>query len=340
MHTRKPGPQGLVFGGIMAGLMLVFALVPFLSIFIPIPLVLTYLRYGGRTAILTSVVATLMTAMFKGPIQAFLLTVPAGILPGLVFGYGLHRKLRPMTIGLIAVAVFFVGYAADYVVTRAAVLDGRDPFVVALESEQGKAYLDRMITSMEGLIEGQVPRNDNEVQVIERQRAMLSELRADPVGLTWTLLPMAVFLSGVGAAWINYMLCRWILPRFGHEVPAPTPFSHFTLPTWLVWTFALASLGSGYMNRSLLDAPWWVKVIFNVLPPLMFIFMGVGLAALYGYLRIKRGMSKPAAMGLALLPMLFGGQGTQLYVIGAMWDTIFDFRGLGHGMWKRPQENP
>ncbi|HWH72464.1 MAG TPA: DUF2232 domain-containing protein, partial [Candidatus Sulfotelmatobacter sp.] len=126
----------------MAGILLVCALVPFLSIFLPIPLVLVYVRYGGRTAVLTAVVSALLTAMFKGPIQAFLITVPSGILPGLVFGLGFRRKLKPLVIGLLAVAVFFGGFAAEYMVTRVAILGGQDPFENALQSTEGRQMLD------------------------------------------------------------------------------------------------------------------------------------------------------------------------------------------------------
>ena len=28
----------------------------------------------------------------------------------------------------------------------------------------------------------------------------------------------------------------------------------------------------------------------------------------------------------------------QLLVLLAMWDTVFDVRGLGHGLWKRTEE--
>jgi uncharacterized protein YybS (DUF2232 family) len=322
----------------MAGLVVVCALVPFLSLFIPIPLVLAYVRYGGKVAALTAVVSGLLTAMFVGPVQAFLLTVPAGILPGLIFGYGFRRKLKPITIGLLAVAVFFLGFAAEYVVTRAAVLGGRDPFVVALESPQGKEVIDKMLSAMDQFTQAQGAAGNAQA---EQFKNMIAEYQKDPIAFTWSVLPMGLFMVGAVSTWINYLLCRWILPRFGHEVPRPSPFSELRLPTWTVWLFAVLMFGSAYIGSSVLNAPWWAKVLLNISGPLMYIFILAGVASVYGYLRRKQNMAKGSAAMLSLVPVLFGGFGLQLYVLVAMWDTIFDFRGLGHGVLRRrPDETP
>lgn len=338
MHQRSSGVRGLVFGGIMAGLVLVCALIPPLGLFMPIPLVLAYVRYGGRVAALTGVVSGLLAVMFKGPVNAFLLTVPGGILPGLAFGYGFRHRLRPLMIGVIAVLVFVVSYASEYAVMRVALFDGRDPVVVAAESDKAKQMINQYFEAMDQVMALTVPRTEAERAAKEQQVALFAEMRRDPVGLVWALLPASLVLMGAITAWWNYLLCRWILPRFGHEVPAPLPFSQFRLPTWVVWVFALGSFGTAYLGKTLLNAPWWVKLAVNVMTPLQLVFMLAGMAVAYGYLRLKMNVTKPAAVALTVVLLLLPGVGIQLYMILAMWDTIFDFRGLGHGLWKRPEE--
>ena len=98
MESRSTRVQGLVFGGLMAAMTVVFSLVPGLSVLMPIPLVLAYVRYGGRIAVMTATAATLFTMAFTGVVSA-ILAIPAGILPGLVFGMGFRRKWKPLTIG-------------------------------------------------------------------------------------------------------------------------------------------------------------------------------------------------------------------------------------------------
>lgn len=337
MHNRKYDVRGLVFGGIMAALAVVCALVPPLSLFMPIPLVLTYVRYGGRVATLTGAVAVLFSALFVGPIQAFLLTVPGGVLPGLVFGYGFARKMKPLTIGLLAVAVFFVSFGADYVVTRAALLGGRDPIAATLESPETQRLMDQYFTMYEKTITAQEPKSEADRQAVERALAQITEMRENMVGVFWALLPSALFLGGALTSWINYVLCRLILPRFGHQVPAPTPFGEFRLPVWLTWVMVILLFGTRYLGASLVNAPWWMQVLINLAGPLLYIFVLVGLAVAYGFLR-KRNISKPLSIMLTLLVLVMLGQwGMYVYVMLAMWDSLFDFRGLGHGLFKGPQ---
>ncbi|MBP2019482.1 hypothetical protein J2Z79_002921 [Symbiobacterium terraclitae] len=47
MQSRFTQTRGLVFGGLMAALIVVFSLVPVLSFLMPIPLVLAFVRYSG-----------------------------------------------------------------------------------------------------------------------------------------------------------------------------------------------------------------------------------------------------------------------------------------------------
>lgn len=340
MHNRSSGVKGLVFGGVMAAMVVVFALVPFLSIFLPIPLVLAYVRYGGRVALLTAVVAVLFSALFVGPVRAFLLMVPVGVLPGLMFGYGFRKKLTPLIIGLLAVVVFFLGQAANYTVTRTVVLGGRDPIVVALETPAIREQLDENLNGIEQLLKSQPAGTEQQKQAAAQMLTRFDEMRAHPVETFWLMLPSVVFVMGGMSAWLNYMLCRWILPRFGHAVPQPTPFREFRLPAWLTLGYAVLAWGGNYLTGSVLNAPWWVKLLTNISAPLMLIFVLVGMAVAYGFLRQKE-LSKPLAVGFTLAGLfLLGGMGMTVYMMLAMWDAIFDFRGLGHGLWKRPTETP
>lgn len=333
----------MVFGGIMAGLILLCALVPFLGIFMPVPLVLVYVRYGGKTAVMTAIVSALLTAMFAGPVQAFLLTVPMGILPGLAFGYGFRHKLRPLLIVVIATVVFFASWTANYAVTRALVLGGRDPIADMVETEPIKSTIDQFWGTIEQVGEQQQPANEQQAKAKADNLATIKQFRSNPTAMVWALLPSSLLLGGIFNTWINYMLCRATLPRFGHDVPAPTPFSRFTLPAWTSWVFVLSTAGSLYFARSLLDTTWWVKLILNVATPVQFIFFIYGLAVVYGYLRIRQNMGKASSMALSLAPMLLLGlTAPQMYAMVGVADTVFDLRGLGHGIWKTrpPEETP
>lgn len=335
MQNRKYDARGLVFGGLMAALVVMCALIPFLSYFMPIPLVMAYMRYGGRVATLTSIVAVLFSALLVGPVQAFLLLVPAGILPGLAFGYGFRHRLKPLVIMLIAVVISFVSFGAAYYVTRLAVLGGQDPIVAMLEQPAAQQFVDLYFETQEKWLLALQQQSDAQRLAAEQALSQLQEMREHLADVTRVLMPSGIFLAGVVSSWFNYMLCRLILPRFNLEVPAPTPFGEFRLPIWVTWAMVLALFGTQYMGGSLVDAPWQVQVLANLATPLLYICTFVGFAVAYGWLR-KRNISKPVAILIVVAVLLYLRQsGLYFYLLLALWDTIFDFRGLGHGLFSQ-----
>ncbi|HEY3365310.1 MAG TPA: DUF2232 domain-containing protein [Symbiobacteriaceae bacterium] len=319
----------------MAALAVVFSVIPGLGLFMPIPLVLAYVRYGGRVALLTGAVATLLSVMFRGPILTFTFLLPAGVMPGLVFGYGFRNKLKPLMVGILAVAIFFVGYFTEYVVTRQAVLGGRDPIAAMLEQPQVKQLYDQFQVFMKQVI-------DTTPQMTEEQRqtslAQLEETQKNPAAIFWTLAPGLIFSIGAAATWLNYWICKWILPRFGHDIPAPMAFGEFRLPIWAIWVLTPVMFVSNLAGGSLLNAPWWIKTAQNIFAPLLYVLLLVGMAVVFGWLR-KRDIAKPMAVAIMLFGLFgFGlAVGLNLYIWVALLDSVFDFRGLGHGIWKGPE---
>jgi uncharacterized protein YybS (DUF2232 family) len=63
-----------------------FPVGPFLRMLFPLPVALAYLRWQGRAAIMTLVVATLLLMVLMGPIRSFQYVFPHGIL-GLLLGF-------------------------------------------------------------------------------------------------------------------------------------------------------------------------------------------------------------------------------------------------------------
>ena len=321
----------------MAALVVIFAAVPILNLLMPIPLVLTYMRFGGRAALLACVVSALFSAIFMGPVNMLLILVPGGLMPGLAFGYGLRRGWKPLMTGILALVVFFLGFALTYVGTRALVLGGRDPIADMLQTEPAKRLIADSTTLLEQAYQAK-PASPGRDQALEGLR----ELREHPVEMEYTLLPAALFLAGAVSSWFNYKLLQLSLPRLGHPIPAPAPFSEFRLPTWSVWVYAAAMLAGNYLGDSgtLVNAPWPVKVFANIIGPLVILFILAGIAVAYGYLRRKVGLGRMPAILLALAGFLLRNNGPVVYVMLAIWDTLFDFRGLGHGLFRLPTPNP
>lgn len=330
MRKSAAQAQALIFGGLMAALVIIFAFVPFLSFLMPIPLVLTYLRYGGRTALLTSVVSTIFAIFFTSPDAALLTVLPMGVMPGLAFGLGFKRGWKPIMTALLALAVFFVGYAGDYAASRWLFFAGKDPIVMSIESEAGRTQINSVVSMMESVLDQQPVVTDAQKQQVEQVRAMLTQMKTDPVKMVWALLPMGLFLLGALFTWVNYLLCLRILPRFGHQIPPPTPFGELRLPAWATLGYFVIMFGGQYVLQPAGEGPWWSDLLRNVLFTLVYIFYFVGLAVVWGFLR-KKDVPKGFALLLCAMALFVFGQ--WLLVLAA-WDAIFDFRQLGHGLWR------
>jgi uncharacterized protein YybS (DUF2232 family) len=331
--TRKAAAraQGLIFGGLMAALVIIFAFVPFLSFLMPIPLVLTYLRYGGRTAVLTGLVATIFAIFFTSPDVALLTVLPMGVLPGLVFGLGFKRGWKPIITGLAALLVFFAGYAADYAASRWLFFDGRDPIAMMVESSAGRAQIDAVFGAVEQAIKLQPAQTDAQKQQVAQVLAQIVQIKANPTAFVWALLPFSLFMFGALFTWLNYLLCLRILPRFGHTIPALTPFGEFRLPIWATLGVVVPLLGGQFLLQPYGTVPWWVDLVRNLVITLTYIFYVVGLSVVYGWLR-KQNLAKGVAVLLTVLALLLFNQ---WLLVLAIWDAIFDFRKLGHGLWRR-----
>jgi uncharacterized protein YybS (DUF2232 family) len=321
--------QGLIFGALMAALVIIFAFTQVLAFLIPIPLVITYLRYGGRVAVLTGLVATIFSLLFASPDVALLQVLPMGVLPGLALGMGFHRKWRPLYTGALTVLVFCFGYVLIYLLTKFVFFGGQDPIVQMVQMMKGS--INQSIDLAQRLSAQLVAAGGSQEQ-IQGYIKNLTAVRENLEGFIRYLMPILLASSGIMLAWLNMKLCAKILPRFGLQISGPTPFGDLRLPVWSIWGCFALLLGLRVAALPFGGQPWWIEVIRNGLYALSLIYSTVGLAVAYGWL-IRRGVPKPFAILVSLFGfMIFGW----IYLILAAWDAIFDFRGMGHGTWRRP----
>jgi uncharacterized protein YybS (DUF2232 family) len=105
-----------------------FPVGPLLRIFFPIPVALSYLRWGRRTAWMTAIVASLLASVLMGPTRSLEFMIPYGLL-GVCFG-GLWK--RRVHWGLsIAWGTVIVTLGLGFQVVLASVLLGENIWIYA-----------------------------------------------------------------------------------------------------------------------------------------------------------------------------------------------------------------
>ena len=86
-----------------------FPMGPVLRIFFPVPIALAYLRWGKRTALMTTVVSGLLLTVLMGPTRSILFVIPFGLL-GMQLG-GMWRRgsgwMMSISLGTLLGAVGF-----------------------------------------------------------------------------------------------------------------------------------------------------------------------------------------------------------------------------------------
>lgn len=338
MHHRPSGTQGLVFGGLMAALIVIFALVPGLYFLMPVPLVLVYVRHGGRAAALAAVASTVLTMIMGGLVQG-LMAIASGILPGLTFGYGFRHRWKSLSIALAAMATFVISFALSYVAARVFLFGGQDPVEQIMTSGAYQELVRAMTDAMELTLQQQEAAGADP-RSLEASRTLISELREQPAALAWALLPSSLVIAGALSTGINWLLCRLTLPRFGYSIPTPAPFGDFRLPVWLVLVYGVVAIGAPFLvdMSTVVEQNWVGKLFLNIITPLGLIFAVAGAAVAYGFARRRNVAKGTAILIIALAFLLLRGAALQVLILLAMWDAIFDFRGLGHGWIKRPTE--
>jgi uncharacterized protein YybS (DUF2232 family) len=263
--------------------------------------------------------------LFASPDVALLQVLPMGVLPGLALGMGFHRKWRPLYTGALTVLVFCFGYILIYLLTKYVFFGGQDPIVQLVQAMKGS--LNQTIDLVKTLSTGASQ------EQIQQYVKSLTTMRDSTDGLMRTLLPTLLVSTGILLAWLNMKMCAKILPRFGFNIQSPTPFGNLSLPVWSIWGCFVLLLGSSRLPILSFDGPWWVRVLQNGLYALVLIYSVVGLAVAYVWL-IRKGVPKLIAILISLFALMMF---SWIFLILAAWDAIFDFRGLGHGTWRRPE---
>ncbi|MGH2347983.1 MAG: YybS family protein [bacterium] len=288
--------RGLTEGAILAALVALLAVaaryIPVLGLaagFVcPLPLSALVIRHGLRTGILAAFVAAAIGGIIAGPL------VGGGILLafaplGITLGVGTARGWSAGRIVLVGSIIATVGILANLGVTLA--VGGVNPFVVMIDSmRQSQQAVTQFYQGLG------IPREQIE-QAAGQVRRMID--------LMPRLIPLAVLTGGVMAAYLNMVIGRSVLGRFGYRLPQLPPMLTWEVPPLLMWLFVLGFIlmaWGGLVSSALETA----GINLTLLVQLAFILQGL----IVGWILLERYRAAPwlrwVAIFLALTNPLFG----------------------------------
>ena len=320
------GARPLAAGALLAALALVLGLAAYylpvvgviLTFVAPLPVAVAQLKYGGRLAALTSLVATALAGMLGGPQTSVF--IAAGCAVGIALGVGIGRRwpaLRTLVLAGI------VGFAGTVVTFGVAVLV-LGPQTLQLVLEETRLVLTMTVEAVAAAGAGP----ELLAQITQTTELMAANLPA------YTLF--ALFAGSFMYAWLWYAACAPALSRLSFEVPRLPP-----VPPAAVWhlppVLGLTCLATYFASM----------VLWPRLPPgspaaaalqlaiglvvWCFVIQGLGLTAhLLTRARLPAGARKAALVAVFVL-MLTTPMLSQLVLWAGMFDLALDFRHLARG---------
>lgn len=316
---HKMSTRALTEGALMAGLAVIFALlgmVPVIGAFTiiisGIPITIAAARHGSFTGGLAAVLATLLIALFLGPISGISYGLE-NMLLGFVIGYMLNK--RKSGIKILQAGVITAALASLAMLVVSFGLMGFSPDAIS-------AYFAEMETEMmemyetTGLLDAMTAQQG--VSAIE-----LTALLQSMIGVIVKLSPAMMMLMGALNGAITYWLTMLILKRVKVRIPRSTGLSNWRLPFSAIWfiivVWALWLMG----DRIPLD---WVNILtMNCMVVCAALLFMNGLTAAMHIFNFKEMSTGMKVLTVMMFFMFFTGFIIGMIILGIA-DLLFDFR--------------
>ncbi|MDI3280255.1 MAG: DUF2232 domain-containing protein, partial [Bacillota bacterium] len=272
-RAGRPDTLLLVEGALLAAITVILATVGlylpigYLSLVIPVPIIVLVYRHGLEAGILVSVVAALLTGVLSHVLQGTVMVLALAAV-GLAIGEAMRGQLTPGQ-------VVAVGTAASLVVTLLTLGLVFWLFGINELAELSKLLEESLRLSGDfylrlGLVKPE--------QLKQWQEALLHAFR--------TLLPSSLLLSAALTVYVNHWLAQKVLYKLGQPTPGFPPFAEWRLPA--LWRWPGVLLLAAAVGMHLLPSPVAKAAGSNLLLLLAVIYYVQGLSILWFFLRQYR----------------------------------------------------
>ena len=315
----KLSTRALTEGSLMAGLAVICALlgmVPVigaLTIFISgIPITIATARHGSFAGALSAVLATIIIALFLGPISALSYGLE-NMLLGFVIGYMLNK--RRSGVKILQAGMLTAAFASLILMIVSLGIMGFTPDTIGAYYEQMQKDTMEMYQSA-GLIDAMTQQQG--MSTIEIT-AMLEGMVAVLVKLT----PATMFLMGALNGAITYWLTMMILKRVKVRIPRTTGLASWRLPFSSVWVIIV--VWTLWLMQDRIPFDWLNILMMNCMVVCAALLFLNGLTAAMHLIHFKEMSGGMKMLMIFMIMMCFTICIIGLIILGIA-DLLFDFR--------------
>ncbi|MCK8824552.1 YybS family protein [Fuchsiella alkaliacetigena] len=292
--------QSLVEGALISALTVVLALLAFLlpivgtfmTLLLPIPIIVLSVRRGTKISILSTVLTALILGMIINPTLVLVTLTTFGLI-GVVLGAAFEEEFTPLKLIISSAVVFLISTVLTFGISF--YLLNFNPLSLAAEAMEQTLDLYRNLGIDGSTIED------------------LEAIFANAEDLIRVTLPALLIVSSTILGYINYYISYVVLQKLDYNYQAPPAFVEWRFPKYLFW---------GYLGGLIFIG---TSIGQNIYIVFQFIFLIQGLAVIAHYLNKFNIASKLQKLILALLIILPIGH--FISILGAL-DVWFDYRKL------------
>lgn len=312
MEQRQMTPVAMAgcFVAVIVVLSFLSRFLPFFSFaaffIMPVPLIIMYVRYGFRQALLTGVAAAILTSICIDPIQAVMQFLVFGA-AGLAIGAGFQRAWPPVRMLLGVTAAFIFAFIAligiMYVTMDVNIFQSIDE-AFKLYTETSMATYRAQGMSLE------------EMAKLQSQYAELQELLP-------SLIPLIACLSSAIVAYANIKASQVILRRLGIDVPPFLPIRYWEISRIMVYLYVLALVMKYWGTTRQID---WLNLIGLNLSQMAFFFISIQGIAFIFYLLYRRHHVSNLVQAMIIIGMFVIPIFTYAAFLLGLYDMLFNYR--------------
>ena len=316
---HKLSTRAMTEGALMVGLAVIFALLgmapvigAFAILICGIPITIAAARHGTFTGALTAVLATLLIALFLGPLSALSYGLE-NMLVGFVIGYMLNKRKSGTKI--LQATVCTAATASLVLVFVSFAIMGFTPDTISAYYAQMEADMMEMYETT-GVIDALMEQQG--VSSIELT-AMLQSMIAVIVKLSPAIMMIGGGVTGAVTCWLTML----ILKRLKVRIPRNFGFANWRLPFAAIWPIIV--IWAVWLMGDRIPFEWVNVLAMNCMVVFAMILFLNGLTAAMHLFKFKEMSGGMKALTIMMFFMFFTGFIIGLIILGIA-DLLFDFR--------------
>lgn len=323
MENRKYNTKSIVEAGLISAiivvLMLITGYVPVISfvgtLALPIPVTLLYIRHNLNVTLTAVAVSTIITATLFNPISAVLSALSFAFI-GITLGYCIRKNKGFSTIMLLLSIVSLIVSGLTVIISitlvqKTTIIEFFTRSIQDLNSAMQESIV--MVTD--------IYRN---IGISQEQLAQIEQLfKGFDANFFINILGAIIIFQAIFSAFINFVVAKAILKRFGYNIKEVTPFTSWYINNHVALLVMLpVAIGMFLTSKNI---PVGTPILMSAQIVMQYVFLIIGVSVVAYFLKNRFNLPNGFIAFIAIFTA-FNVLFATIYLYIGVADIIFDFR--------------